>query len=51
MSEKSNEGRRRLIKKLAIGGGVATTASSMPTKWVKPVLDSVILPAHAQTTK
>jgi hypothetical protein len=50
-SEKNTSSRRRLLKKLAIGGGVVTTASSLPEKWKKPVIESVITPAHAQTSK
>ncbi len=38
--------RRRLLKALAIGG-----AAAMPVeKWTRPVVESVVLPAHAQTT-
>ncbi len=43
--------RRKALKKLLVGGGAAVAAShALPTKWTKPVVDSVILPAHAQTT-
>lgn len=38
--------RRRLIQALATGGGVA----ALPTEWKSPIIDSVMLPAHAQTT-
>ena len=37
--------RRKLLKM----GGVSTL-SSIPTMWIAPNVDSVILPAHAQTT-
>lgn len=43
--------RRKLLKSFAVGGGVAATAASMPKEWVKPVLDQVVLPAHAQTSQ
>ena len=43
-------GRRKTLKKLLVGGGVAAVGSTLPTKWTKPVVDSIILPAHAQTT-
>lgn len=42
--------RRRLLKKLAIGGGVIFTANALPGKWKKPVIESVITPAHAEKT-
>ncbi len=43
--------RRKALKKLLVGSGAAVAASqTLPTKWTKPVVDSVILPAHAQTT-
>ena len=38
--------KRKLIKGLAAGGGVAAVAE----QWVTPVVESVMLPAHAQTT-
>ncbi len=43
--------RRKALKKLLVGSGAAVAASqTLPAKWTKPVVDSVILPAHAQTT-
>ena len=47
-AEKDKQGmsRRKVIGSLAVVGGV----SAMPTSWVKPVINSVILPAHAQTS-
>jgi len=41
--------RRRLIKSMAIGGG-AVAVTRMPTEWSRPVVETVVLPAHAQTT-
>lgn len=41
--------RRKLIKALTLGGG-AVTITKIPSTWSKPVVDSVVLPAHAQTT-
>ncbi|HOE42557.1 MAG TPA: hypothetical protein PLB25_13125 [Rhodoferax sp.] len=43
-SQKSVSARRRLFQILAVGG---TAAVVLPTKWVKPVVDAVIVPAHA----
>ena len=43
------ESRRKALKSTLIGGAVIS-ASVAPDKWKKPVLDSVVLPAHAATT-
>ena len=47
MSSEAN--RRKLLKALTLGSG-AVTLSQVPNKWRKPVVESVVLPAHAQTT-
>lgn len=40
-------GRRKLLTVI----GVGTVASlAVPAKWSKPIIDSVVLPAHAQTS-
>ncbi len=44
---KPTDPRRDLLKKLAIGG---VAGAALPAQWSKPVIDSVMLPAHAQTT-
>lgn len=38
--------RRKLIKTLAAGGGITVA----PSHWKTPVVNSLMLPAHAQTT-
>jgi len=43
----SGTSRRSLLAALGLGGGAAAT---LPTSWTKPVIDSVILPAHAAGT-
>ena len=43
------ESRRKALKTTLIGGAVISTGV-LPDKWKKPVLDSVILPSHAETT-
>ena len=40
------ESRRRILKIISVYG----VSQSLPEKWSKPVLDSVVLPAHASTT-
>ena len=44
------EGRRRLLKALAVGGGAVVVGTSLPASWTKPVIESVVLPAHAQAS-
>lgn len=40
--------RRALLKSIAAAGTTAAAASQIPKKWSRPVVDSVLLPAHAQ---
>jgi len=48
-SEKSTTGaRRKLLKSLSVGGIAANT---LPSQWVKPVVDLALLPAHAQMSE
>lgn len=44
-TEEIKPGRRRLLKTLILGGAVTAV---LPEKWIKPVVDTVIVPAHAQ---
>jgi hypothetical protein len=48
--KKSNESRRKLLKSIAAGGGAVIAGKSLPEKWSRPVVDSVMLPAHAVTS-
>ena len=48
--DSENPTRRKLIKSAVAGGVVVTAAELMPTNWTKPVIQSVVLPAHATTT-
>ncbi len=41
--------RRCLLKALYVGGS-AVTVAHLPATWSRPVVESVVLPAHAQTT-
>lgn len=45
-----NDSRRTLLKSLATGGGVAISVTALPERWIRPVVDSVVLPAHAVTS-
>ncbi|HSH41482.1 MAG TPA: hypothetical protein VK973_05080 [Arenicellales bacterium] len=42
--------RRRALRKLAAGSVVAGVAAAAPARWTRPVVESVMLPAHAQTS-
>ncbi|MFT5610171.1 MAG: hypothetical protein ACI9LU_000663 [Polaribacter sp.] len=42
--------RRKVLKNTLIGGGAVISTSLVPNKWTKPLIDSVILPSHAQTS-
>lgn len=42
--------RRRILKGLAAGAGVAVWHGSLPSKWVSPIIQGIALPAHAQTS-
>ena len=42
--------RRKTIRSIGITGGLAATSAATPTKWLKPVVENVLLPAHARTS-
>lgn len=46
----SRNGRRAMLKSMVVGGGAAGAFSGLPTSWKKPMVASVMLPAHAQTS-
>jgi len=45
--KETKDSRRREVLK---AGGVIASAYAVPEKWKKPVVDSVLLPAHAATS-
>jgi len=49
-NKKSNDSRRKLLKSIAAGSGAVVAGKSLPESWSKPVIDTVMLPAHAATT-
>ena len=49
-NKESNESRRKLLKSIAAGSGAIVAGKSLPEKWTKPVVESVLLPAHAQSS-
>lgn len=42
--------RRKALKKIGSGSGIAVGASSLPPQWAKPIVDKVVFPAHAETS-
>jgi hypothetical protein len=48
--EQLQNSRRRLLKVLAGAGAVAVTGTALPEKWSRPVVDAIVIPAHAQST-
>jgi len=42
--------RRTTIKKIAVGVGALAGISSLPEQWTRPVVEGIVLPAHAQTS-
>ena len=46
----TNETRRRLHKALVASTGAVVLGKTLPESWIKPVVDSVVLPAHAGTS-
>lgn len=46
-SDKNNKGRRKAVKSIAAGAGIVAAAGSVD-KWGKPIINSVMVPAHAQ---
>lgn len=45
----SNKLRRNVLKSVAVGSAVVS-GQALQGKWMKPVVESVVLPAHAQTS-
>jgi hypothetical protein len=43
-----NATRRRVLEILTVGG--LTVTILLPSRWIKPVVESVIVPAHAQAS-
>jgi hypothetical protein len=46
MAEDQNPTRRRVLKIAGIGGAAAVTLI-LPSKWTKPIVESIVVPAHA----
>ena len=45
------EDRRNVLKGgVVVGGAAVAAALTLPKKWTRPLVDAVIVPAHAQTS-
>lgn len=42
--------RRKILKGMTFGSGIAISLKKLPDTWQAPIVESVVLPAHAQTT-
>ena len=49
-TNKNTNARRAILKSMAAGGGAIAAGKMVPEKWTQPVIESVVLPAHAQTS-
>ena len=49
-NKKSNDSRRKLLKTAVAGSGAVIAGKTLPEDWAKPVVDSIVLPVHAETT-
>ena len=48
---KLRDSRRKLLKSVVVGSGAVAAGKSLPESWIKPAMNSVLLPAHAMTTE
>jgi hypothetical protein len=48
--QRARIGRRQLLKTLITAGGVAAASTLLPGRWVKPLVEVGVLPAHAQAS-
>ncbi len=45
-----NNRRRKILKSVVTGSSIAAVVNSVPDNWVRPVVETVLIPAHAETT-
>lgn len=50
MPDPQDKSRRTALRDLLVGAGVLTAYHAMPSKWSQPIIDQIILPAHAATS-
>lgn len=47
---RSKQLRREALKSIVVGGGAVAAIKTMPEQWAKPLVNSLIIPSHAQTS-
>jgi hypothetical protein len=45
-----DKGRRRAMRKIAVGVGALAGLSVLPEQWTRPLIGRIVIPAHAQTS-
>ena len=48
--ENLSQSKRKILTSIGVTSGVVGATALVPSTWVKPAVNSVILPAHAQST-
>ena len=48
--ENLSQSKRKILTSIGVTSGVVGASALVPSTWVKPAVNSVILPAHAQST-
>jgi len=48
--QQSSSKRRQLLKSIVAGSGTIAAGKSLPESWSKPVINAIVLPAHAALT-
>ncbi len=46
----TSDRRRKILKSVVAGSGAVIAGKSLPENWSKPIVNSVLLPAHASTS-
>lgn len=50
MPDPQDKGRRTALRKLVIGAGALTAYHVLPVRWSQPIVEQIVLPAHAGTS-
>jgi hypothetical protein len=49
-NNRPSNSKRRAILKLGAGTGIVAAGAALPRRWTRPLIESAVLPAHAQAT-